>query len=223
MEWLKNNWGWILVILLAILPLANIFRMIHVDISGPFPSWFTMDSIILHGRRPWEVPREVSGARIAVKETGEWAIRWLVMVLSLTPFTLLTGIKSRLHVRQGMGITAFIYAFLHLVFFLIDKGWMETFKEVGFILGLLATLIMMVLAITSNRRSIKWLKRTWKRIHRMAYFAGILAVLHVALLKHGDWFPYLLILALGFVVRTSPVKQWIHSKRDRNPMVQVSQ
>ncbi len=215
MNWLKRNWGWIAVILLGLIPLTGILRMVHIDFTESGASWITMDSLTVPGRRPGELPREVSGAHMAVKETGEWAIRWVVIVLSLTPFSILTGIKSRLHVRQALGITAFAYAFLHLLFFCIDKGWMETFKETGTILGLVATLIMMVLAVTSNRRSMRFLRKTWKKIHRMAYLAGILAVIHVALLEHGDWVPYLIILLIGFLLRLSFFKQEISKLRMR--------
>jgi len=219
MDWLKKNWGWLLIVLIGLVPLAEILKMIHLDFSGAGNSWFVMDSFTMRGRAHGGVPEVLTGAHIAVKITGEWAIRWIVAVLCLTPFTILTGIKSRLHVRQAMGITAFVYAALHFLFFCIDKGWMETFREFGFVLGLVATLVMMVLAVTSNRRSLKLLRRTWKRIHRLAYLAGILAVVHVALLEHGDWFPYALLLVVGFTLRLPAVKAWIAQIRNRREMV----
>jgi sulfoxide reductase heme-binding subunit YedZ len=143
-------------------------------------------------------------------------------VLSLTPITILTGIKSRLHVRQALGITAFVYASLHFLFFCVDKGWMATFKEFGLVLGLISTLVMMVLAITSNRRSMKFMRKFWKKMHRMAYLAGMLAVCHVVLLEHGDWIPYAVLLVIGFTLRTPVVKQWIAQVRNRGEMVRVS-
>ncbi|NEW84086.1 MAG: hypothetical protein GZ094_17195, partial [Mariniphaga sp.] len=177
------------------------------------------DTFTMQGRRPGELAKEVSGAHMAVKETGEWAIRWLVAILSLTPIAILTGIKSRLHVRQAIGVTAFIYAFLHLLFFCIDKGFMETFKEFGNIMGLLATLVMLVLAITSNKRSMKFMRKSWKKLHRLAYLAGILAILHLVLLEHGDWAPYAILLTIGFLVRTAFIKGAINKIRiRRNPV-----
>ena len=150
---------------------------------------------------------------MAVKETGEWAIRWLVAILSLTPFTILTGIKSRLHVRQAVGITAFIYASLHLLFFCIDKGLMETFKEFGYIMGLVATVIMLLLAITSNKRSMKFLRKGWKKLHRLAYLAVLLAILHLVLLEHSDWAPYAIILVIGLLLRLTFIKEEIGKLR----------
>jgi len=219
MNWLKQNWGWMVIVVIGILPLTGILKMINLDFSGTEASWFTMDSVVVRGRGHGGNSEVVTGAHIAVKETGEWAIRWIVAVLCLTPFTILTGIKSRLHVRQAMGITAFVYAALHFLFFCIDKGWMATFKEFGLVLGLVSTLMMMVLAITSNRKSIKFLRKFWKKIHRMAYLAGILAVLHVVLLEHGDWIPYALLLVVGFTLRLPVVKQWIVQFKNRGELV----
>lgn len=215
MNWIKKNWGWITVIIIGLLPLIKVMSMINIDFSASAESWISMDTFTMPGRQPGELPREVSGAHLAVKETGEWAIRWIVIVLSLTPFSILTGKKPSLWVRQATGITAFAYAAIHFIFFCIDRGLIETFMEVGFILGLIATLVMMVLAITSNRRSMKYLRNSWKKLHKLAYLAGILAVLHVALLDHGDWIPYLIILLIGFILRLPFIKNKITKFRFR--------
>jgi len=218
MNWIKKNWGWVTVIIIGLLPLIGVLKMINLDFSGSAETWFSMDSFTMPGRRPGELPKVVTGAGRAVKETGEWAIRWIVIVLSLTPFSILTGKKPSLSVRQAAGITAFTYAGLHFLFFCVDKGWLETFKEFGSVLGLIATLVMMVLAITSNTRSMKFLRKKWKKLHRLAYLAGVLAILHVALLEHGDWIPYLIILIIGFLLRLTFIKQSISNRRTRrNP------
>jgi len=196
--------------------------MINIDFSGSADSWISMDSFKMQGRRPGEESRIVSGAHIAVKQTGEWAIRWIVVILSMTPFGILTGKKPSLWVRQAAGITAFVYACLHFLFFCIDKSLMETFRDVGFILGLIATLIMAVLAVTSNTKAMKSLRKSWKKLHRFAYLAGVLAVLHVALLEHGDWLPYLVILAVGFILRAEVVKEWFRVIRSRRDLQRAS-
>jgi len=214
MNWLKNNWGWGTTIVIAILPLIGILSMINLDFSGNGP-WFSMDSVTVPSRQEGGTLREIPGAHLAVKETGEWAIRWLVIVLSLTPFSILTGIKPGIHVRQVAGVTAFTYAALHLVFFCIDRGLPEVFSETGYVLGLSATLIMLILAITSNKRSMRFLRKTWKKVHRFAYLAGILAVIHVMLLEHGEWFPYAVILIAGFLFRVPYLKNVILNFRKK--------
>lgn len=215
MNWIKKNWGWVTVIVIGLLPLIGVLKMINLDFSGSAETWFSMDSFTMPGRHPGELPKVVTGAGIAVKETGEWAIRWIVIILSMTPFSILTGKKPSLSVRQAAGITAFTYAALHFLFFCVDKGWLETFKEFGLILGLIATLVMMALAITSNTRSMKYLRKSWKKLHRVAYLAAILAVLHVALLEHGNFVPYLFFLVIGFLLRSKFIKQSISNRRIR--------
>jgi sulfoxide reductase heme-binding subunit YedZ len=219
--WIKKNWGWMTVIFIGLLPVIGILRMINIDFTATSESWISMDSFNMPGRRPGELTKEVTGAHMAVKETGEWAIRWLVAILSLTPFHILTGIKSRLYVRQAIGVTAFIYAFLHLLFFCIDKSLMETFKEFGNILGLSATIMMFIMAVTSNKRSMKFLRSSWKKVHRFAYLVGILAILHMALLEHGDWAPYAVLLIIGFLIRTTLIKGAIGRMRLRHSPVPV--
>jgi sulfoxide reductase heme-binding subunit YedZ len=215
MNWIKTNWGWVTTIIIGFLPLIGVLKMINLDFSETAETWISMDSFTMPGRRPGELPKVVTGAGMAVKETGEWAIRWIVIILSMTPFSILTGKKPSLWVRQAAGITAFTYAGLHFLFFCVDKGWLETFKEMGFIIGLAAALIMMVLAITSNTRSMKFLRKTWKKIHRFAYLVGVLAILHVALLEHGDWMPYLIIMVIGFLIRSTFFKRSISGYRTR--------
>ena len=221
MNWIKNNWGWLTTIIIGVLPFIGILQLINIDFSGN-GQWISMETITIPAHRTGDMPREISGAHASVKLTGEWAIRWLVIVLSLTPFSILTGKKPGLYVRQAAGITAFTYALFHFIFFCIDRGLLETFGEIGFILGLIATVIMLMLAITSNKRSMKFLRKTWKKIHRLAYVAGILAIIHVVLLDHGDWIPYAVILIIGFLLRVSFIKQTVLKLRIRKAKVPVS-
>ena len=217
MKWIKNNWGWLLVVVLALIPLIIIFNEVFSFNLFGDGSWISMKSITITDRRTG-APRIISGAHIGVKITGEWAIRWLVAVLSLTPVAILTGKKAGLYVRQAAGIAAFIYAILHFVLFCVDRGLMDTFKETGFVLGLISTIIMLVLTITSNRRSMKLLRKFWKKMHKFAYLAAILAVLHVALLNHGDWIPYLAILIIGFAVRMPVIKNLRNKEKTPVPL-----
>jgi len=207
MNWLRKNWGWSTVIVIGLLPLLSILAMVHIDFSGAGSSWISMDSVTFPGRNPGDASREIPGVHLGLKETGEWAIRWLVLVLTLTPFGILTGKRASLYVRQATGITAFVYAALHLLFFSIERGFLSAFKELSFILGLTATLVMLVLTVTSNKRSMRFLKAVWKKLHRLAYLAALLAVLHVVFLKHGDWIPYAIILAIGMILRLKFVKE----------------
>jgi sulfoxide reductase heme-binding subunit YedZ len=96
---------------------------------------------------------------------------------------------------------------------------METFKEFGNMMGLLATLIMLVLAITSNKRSMKFMRQGWKKLHRLAYLVAFLAILHLVLLERGDWAPYAIILVIGFLLRITSIKNAVSNFRIRRNTV----
>ncbi|PTN08476.1 ferric reductase-like transmembrane domain-containing protein [Mangrovibacterium marinum] len=216
MNWIKKNRNWVVVVILGIIPLVNILSMIQLDFSSSADSWISMGSLSIPGHRQGEAARIVSGAHIAVRETGEWAVRWLMVILSLTPIAILTGIKSRLYVRQAAGIITFLYTALHLLFFCIDRNWIETFQEFGFVMGFIAAIIMAALAITSNRKSMRFMRKKWKKMHKTAYLAALLTIGHLVLLKHTTWAPYLLILLVGFVLRLnfvrSKIREWRSGK-----------
>jgi sulfoxide reductase heme-binding subunit YedZ len=205
------KYTWMIVTLLALLPLLPIVGLMEIEFDGLLPV-IRMESLTLPSH-DGGIARQVSGVNLGLHTTGEWAIRWLVVVLSCTPVCILTGIKSRITTRQAMGITAFVYGALHYLFFLIQRGLPETFVEVNFILGLIAVFIMLPLALTSNRKALRFMRKKWKKLHRLAYFAGSLAVLHVAILGKGDWIPYAIILGIGFILRIPSVKENITTFR----------
>lgn len=62
--------------------------------------------------------------------------------------------------------------------------------------------------MTSNRKSMKKLKSTWKKLQSWVYLAVILSLLHVALLEK-IWLIYALIVAIGFILRITPIKNRI--------------
>jgi len=90
-------------------------------------------------------------------------------------------------------------------------------------MGLLATLIMLLLAVTSNKRSMKYLRQDWKKLHRLAYLVALLAILHMILLEHGDFAPYAIILIIGFFLRITVIKNTVRNFRiRRNPVAALN-
>jgi sulfoxide reductase heme-binding subunit YedZ len=83
-------------------------------------------------------------------------------------------------------VSAFFYALIHLAFqFLHEGGWPTFFTDIRkpfLFLGMLAFLILLVLAVTSFHFMVRWLGgRRWKNLHRLAYVAAPLAAFHQAL------------------------------------------
>jgi sulfoxide reductase heme-binding subunit YedZ len=127
-------------------------------------------------------------------ETGEWAIRMLVLSLAISPIRYLFNTPSVWKYRRMIGLYAFFYASLHLfvfLMFLLQWQWTEIGKEIlerpYITLGFSAFILMVPLGMTSFDYAQRKLGRNWKRIHRMVYPISILAVLHVVWIVRSSY------------------------------------
>ena len=116
---------------------------------------------------------------------GIWALRLLLGTLAVTPLRRLTGWNWLIGYRRMLGLFAFFYALLHLTTYVwLDQGWNfsqvveDVIKRPFITLGMLAVLLLLPLALTSNRWSMRRLGRRWQRLHRLVYLIAILAVWH---------------------------------------------
>jgi len=124
--------------------------------------------------------------------TGLWAIRFLVITLAVTPARALLDWSRVVLLRRMLGVTAACYAGAHLLLFCVDKKWnlwtvageiaLRFYLTIGFVtlLGLLA------LAITSTDGWQKRLGQGWKRLHKIVYVLGVLALFHYAVQSKAD-------------------------------------
>jgi len=128
-------------------------------------------------------------AKYLLHHMGFVACVVLAVVLTFTPLRVLFP-KSKLALalnrhRRLVGVAAFVYALLHVSFYVIMEGGFGTLvKDVTkpFILcGLTAFTILLALAVTSPHRVLRWMgAMNWKRLHRLAYIAAGLAAYHQA-------------------------------------------
>ncbi|SFV57734.1 FIG001196: Membrane protein YedZ [hydrothermal vent metagenome] len=115
--------------------------------------------------------------------TGEWALRFLLLTLAISPLNKITKI-SLIKYRRMFGLMSFFYAVLHLGIFLIDKEFSLTlvfadiFKRPYITIGFSAFILMFLLTITSNSFSIKKLKNKWKKLHNLIYLISLLVIVH---------------------------------------------
>jgi sulfoxide reductase heme-binding subunit YedZ len=119
-------------------------------------------------------------------ELGLAALILLVASLACTPARQLFGWTWAIRIRRELGLLAFLYASLHvLTYAALDQGlgWGAIVEDVvkrPFIsAGFLALLLLVPLALTSTRSSVRHLGfRRWQLLHRLVYVAGALAVVH---------------------------------------------
>ena len=117
--------------------------------------------------------------------TGDWAIRFLVITLAITPIRRITRWNPIIQLRRMLGLFAFFYATLHfLTWFVLD--WFFDFKQMAediamrpFItLGMATFVMLLALALTSTQRSIRRLGRKWTQLHRLIYVATATGLFH---------------------------------------------
>jgi sulfoxide reductase heme-binding subunit YedZ len=126
--------------------------------------------------------------------TGFWTFVLLVVTLSITPIRRLTGWNPIIKLRKLLGNWSAAYAVAHVTVYLwLDQGfawhsiWVDALEHKRLFLGVLAFLILLILAATSPTFMIARLGRRWATIHKLVYAAVILALLHFALTQKLDW------------------------------------
>ncbi len=141
--------------------------------------------------------------------TGKPALVLLILSLACTPANTLFGFRQALAIRKLLGLYAFLYVSLHLLVFVgLDYGFdplllqEAIFEKRYALVGFAAFLILVPLAVTSTRGWMKRLGKRWKTLHRGAYLAAALAVLHYVWLVKSDirqpvaWGVFLAVLLL---------------------------
>ncbi len=118
-----------------------------------------------------------------IHQSGLWSAGLLVVALAITPLrkVIRSAASIALH-RRALGVASFAYAALHTGVYLERKWGADLILKEGLepelATGWLAFAIFVLLAVTSNDKSVRSLGRTWKRLHRWVYGATILMFVH---------------------------------------------
>ena len=163
-------------------------------------------------------PQEVSN-----RFSGDWALRYLILGLMITPLATLTGYAQWIMLRRMIGLYAFFYVAVHMISFIwLDKlfAWAELWQDVlrrpYITVGMAAFLILTPLAITSSRAAIKRLgARNWARLHKLVYAACLLSALHFIIMRKGfqaEPLIYLAIIAALLAFRLIPKRTFRRKK-----------
>ena len=121
-----------------------------------------------------------------LQPTGEWSARFMIAAMVLSPLLSLIGPRPWLswliQRRRALGVAAFGYASVHLIFYIIDMGNLDDmiaeFLALGIWTGWAAMLLFVPLAVTSNDASMRALKAGWKRLQRLVYPTAVLVLVH---------------------------------------------
>ena len=153
-------------------------------------------------------------AKEIVDFLGLWGLRFLLITLAVTTLRVWLDIRWLISFKRMLGLFCFYYVGLHLLGTLTFlMGWrLDLFvKEVTerpyIILGMVAFLMLLPLAVTSTKGWQRRLGRNWKRVHRLVYPASFFAVMHLVLLIRASYweailYTVLLMILLGQRLKT---------------------
>ena len=118
--------------------------------------------------------------------SGKWTLRFLAGSLAITPLMGLTGWGWLLAQRRFLGLATFFWAIGHLsVYTVLDQffDWPaiteDILKRIYITLGMLAFVLMIPLAVTSTKASIRRLGgKRWTQLHRLVYVSAVAGCVH---------------------------------------------
>ena len=128
-----------------------------------------------------------------IRDSGEWALRFLCLALAVTPLRRWTGWHALARLRRMLGLYAFFYAGVHfLCYAALDMGLdiativKDIAKRPFILVGTAALLLMLPLAATSLDRAVRARgARRWQALHRSVYAVALLALLHFYWMRTG--------------------------------------
>jgi sulfoxide reductase heme-binding subunit YedZ len=144
-------------------------------------------------------------------ETGQWALRFLLIGLTVTPLRRLLKAAWLIKLRRMLGLFAFFYASLHFLTYLwLDQffDWHEIIIDIPkrpFItIGFVSLLLLLPLALTSTSAMQRRLGKKWLTLHKLVYVIPVLVLLHFAWSLKADYsepLSYALLFVLLMLMR----------------------
>ncbi|MBU0727823.1 hypothetical protein KKA95_04015 [Patescibacteria group bacterium] len=134
-------------------------------------------------------------------EYGELGWNVLIAVMLIRPLADIFAdfgiLKTLVLLRKEFGIFSGLLIFIHSYDFFAKKGqniFIEMFNSKYwsfddiFLWGILGFIITIILLITSNKISIKILKKHWKTVQRSAYLLFFFSAVHIVLVNKQEMF-----------------------------------
>ncbi|HAD31160.1 MAG TPA: sulfoxide reductase heme-binding subunit YedZ [Methylophaga sp.] len=147
------------------------------------------------------------------RDTGVWALRFIMVTLLISPLRKLTGINHFIRFRRMLGLFAFFYASVHMLlylgldqFFDVQEIWLDIVKRPFITIGFISFVLLIPLTVTSTDKMMKRLGgRRWKKLHYLIYLIVVLSCVHFYMLVKQDKtepliYFFIAILLLGFRV-----------------------
>lgn len=148
------------------------------------------------------------GARLLnemIHQTGEWAVRFIVITLAVTPLRHAGQWPKLISLRRMIGLAALAYAVWHFSLYSIDQSLdvsriaSEILLRIYLTIGFAALVGLIVLGLTSFDSVIRGMGALWwGRLHKLVHVIAVLAILHYFMQSKLDVYPPTLLL--GFLL-----------------------
>jgi methionine sulfoxide reductase heme-binding subunit len=158
-----------------------------------------------------------------IRATGDWTLRFLCIVLAVTPLRTISKTPQLARFRRMLGLFVYFYVVIHLLSYSwFDMGFdvadiaKDIYKRPFILVGFSAFVLLTPLALTSFNRAIKALgAKRWQQLHKLVYVVAGFGLLHFFWMRAGknnfnEVFVYAAILAVLLVWR---VVQWLKKKQ----------
>ncbi len=163
--------------------------------------------------------------RYLILRTGSVGLILLLASLACTPINTLFGWRQAVQIRKPLGLYAFAYAALHLLIYALLENrldalviWRDLWERRAMIVGMVAFLVLVPLAVTSTSGWKRRLGKRWRMLHWLVYLAAPLSVLHFYWLDRDIQdvpLRYAVVLAALLALRLPPVRRAIMRARYR--------
>ena len=156
-------------------------------------------------------------AEFITRSTGDWALRFLLLALAVTPLRKLTGWPWIARLRRMVGLYAFFYVLLHFSSYLsfdhvfdVSAIVADVIKRPFITVGFLSLLLLVPLAVTSTNGMVRRLgAKRWSSLHRLVYVIGPMAVLHYWwMVKRDLTEPIIYALVLAILLGYRLILKW---------------
>ena len=160
-----------------------------------------------------------------IRATGDWTLRFLCIVLAVTPLRTISNTPQLARFRRMLGLFVYFYVVVHLLSYSwFDMGFdvaeiaKDIYKRPFILVGFSAFLLLTPLALTSFNRAIKVLgAKRWQQLHKLVYVIAGLGILHFFWMRAGknDFNEVYVYAAILGVLLGWRVVQWF-KKRQKN-------
>jgi sulfoxide reductase heme-binding subunit YedZ len=160
-----------------------------------------------------------------IRATGDWTLRFLCIVLAVTPLRVISGTPALARFRRMLGLFTYFYVLIHLLSYSwFDMGFdvpeivKDIIKRPFILVGFSAFLLLTPLAATSFNAAIKKMgAKRWQMLHKLVYLIAGLGLLHFFWMRSGknDFaevavYAVILALLLGWRAREYLKKKRLH-------------